>query len=50
MCNYNNNKNNNEIGIEIWTILIMKSGKQQMIEGIELLFQRRIRMLGEKET
>ena len=36
--------------IEKCAILIMKSGKQQMTEGIELPNQEKIRTLGEKET
>ena len=31
-------------------MLIMKSGKRQMTEGIELINQEKIRTLGEKET
>ena len=31
-------------------MLIMKSGKQYMIEGMELPKKEKIRMLGEKET
>ena len=33
-----------------WATLIMKIGKRQMIEGIELLNQEKIRMLRVKET
>ena len=39
-----------EFGIEKLTMLIMRSEKQQIIEGIELPNQERIRMLGEKEN
>ena len=39
-----------EFCIEKCTILIMKSGKRHMINGIELPKQDKIRMLGEKET
>ena len=39
-----------EFGMEKYAMLIMKSGKQQMTEGIELPNQRKIRTLGEKET
>ena len=39
-----------EFGIEKLVMLIMKSGKKQMTEGIELLNQEKIRTLGEKET
>ena len=39
-----------EFGQEKCAILIMKSGKLQMTEGIELLNQEKIRTLGEKET
>ena len=37
-----------EFGIEKCAILIMKSGKRQMTEGIELRNQEKIRMLEEK--
>ena len=39
-----------EFGIEKCAILIMKSGKGHMTDGIELLNQDKIRTLGEKET
>ena len=39
-----------EYSIEKCVILIMKSGKRQMKEGIELPNQEEIRTLGEKET
>ncbi len=39
-----------EFNIEKQAMLIMKSGKQQMTEGIELPNQEKIRTLGEKET
>ena len=39
-----------EFGIEKCTMLIMKSGKWQLTDGMELLNQDKIRMLGEKET
>ena len=39
-----------EFGIEKCTTLIMKSGKEQMTEGIELPNQEKIRTLEEKET
>ena len=39
-----------EFGIEKFAMLIMRSGKGQMTEGIELPNQKRIRTLGEKET
>ena len=39
-----------KFGIEICTILVMKSGKQYITEGIELPNQLLIRTLGEKET
>ena len=39
-----------EFGIEKCTMLIMRSRKRQISEGIELPNQDRIRMLGEKET
>ena len=38
-----------EFGIEKCAILIIRGGKQHMIEGIELPNQEKIRMLGEKE-
>ena len=39
-----------EFGVEKGAMLIMKSRKRQMTEGIELLNQEKIRTLGEKET
>ena len=39
-----------EFGIKKCAMLIMKRRKQQMIEGIELPNQEKIRMLKEKET
>ena len=39
-----------EFSIEKGAVLIMKSGKRQTIEGIELQNQEKIRMHGEKET
>ena len=39
-----------EFGIEKCAMLIMKSRKQQMVEGIELPNQDKIKTLGEKET
>ena len=39
-----------ELGIEKCAMLIMRSGKRQMTDGIELPNQERIRKLGEKET
>ena len=39
-----------ESGIEKCTLLIMKSGKQHLIGGIELPHQDKIRTLAEKET
>ena len=38
-----------DFGIEKYAFLIMKSGKQQMIDVIELLNHGKIRTLGEKE-
>ena len=35
-----------EVGIEKCGMLIMKSGKRKITEGIELPYQERIRMLG----
>ena len=37
-----------EFGIEKCSMLIMRSGKRQITEGIELLNQERIRTLREK--
>ena len=39
-----------EFGIEKCAILVMKSRKWQMMEGIELPNQEKMRMLREKET
>ena len=39
-----------ELGIEKCTILIMKRGKRETIEGIELSNQERIRTLGKMEN
>ena len=39
-----------EFGIEKCAILIMKSGKRETAEGIELLSQKSIRTIGEKEN
>ena len=39
-----------EFGIEKCDMLVMKSGKRQMTEGVELLNQVVIRTLGKKET
>ena len=39
-----------EFVVEKCAMLIMRSGKRQMTEGIELPNQERIRTLGEKET
>ena len=39
-----------ELGIENGIMLIMKSGKRHMTEGMEQPNQEKIRMLGEKET
>ena len=39
-----------EFGIEKRFILIMKSGKRELTEGIELQHQERIRTLGETEN
>ena len=44
-----NEDNRFEFGREKYTILIMKSGKQQMTEGIELQNQEKIRTLGERK-
>ena len=37
-------------GIEKCAMLVMKSGKQHMTEGVDLSNQRKLRTLGEKET
>ena len=39
-----------EFGIEKCSMLIMKSGKRQQTNGMELPNQDKIRKLGEKET
>ena len=39
-----------DFGIEKYTTLIMRRGKQHTTEGMELPNQEKIRMLGEKET
>ena len=39
-----------EFGVEKWVMLVMKSGKRRMTEGIELPNQVVIKTLGEKET
>ena len=39
-----------EFGIEKYAILVMKSGKRHIIDGMELPNQDNIRTLGEKET
>ena len=39
-----------EFGIEECAMFLIKSGKRQITEGIELPNQERIRMSGEKET
>ena len=39
-----------EFGIEKWAMLVMKSGKRHLTDGIELLIQDKFRTLGEKET
>ena len=39
-----------EFGIEKCVMLIMRSGKRQLTEGIELLNQEKSRTLGEKKT
>ena len=39
-----------EFGIEKWSMLVMRSGKRHMTEGVELPNQVIIRTLGEKET
>ena len=38
-----------EFGTKKWAMMIMKSGKRETEEGIELLNEECIRMLGEKE-
>ena len=39
-----------EFGIEKCAILVMKSGKRHLTDGMEQPNQNKIRMLGEKET
>ena len=39
-----------EFGIEKCAMLVMKSGKRQITDGVELPNQDKIRTLGEKET
>ena len=39
-----------ELGIEEGAMLKMRSGTRHITEGIELLNEEKIRMLGEKET
>ena len=39
-----------EFGIEKCTMLVMKSGKRYLTDGMELANQDKIRTLGEKET
>ena len=39
-----------EFRIEKCAMLVMRSGKQNMIEGVEIPYQAVIRTLGEKET
>ena len=39
-----------EFGMEKSAMLIMKSGKRLMTDGMELPNQKKIRTLGEKET
>ena len=39
-----------EFGIEKCAILVMKSGKRHLTDGMELPNQDKIRTLGEKET
>ena len=39
-----------KFGMEKYALLIMKGGKREIIEGIELPNQERIRMLGKKEN
>ena len=38
-----------ELGIEKYAMLMIKNGKRQMTEGIELTNQEKIRTLGEKK-
>ena len=39
-----------EFGIEKWAMLVMKSGKRHLTDGMELTNQDKIRTLGENET
>ena len=39
-----------EFGIEKWTMLVMKSAKRHLINGMKLPTQDKIRTLREKET
>ena len=39
-----------ELGIEKCAILVMKSGKRHLTDGMELPNQDKVRTLGEKET
>ena len=39
-----------EFGIEKWAMLVMKSGKQHLIDGTELPNQVKIRTLGDMKT
>ena len=39
-----------EFGIEKCAMLVMKSGKRHIMDGMELPNQNKIRTLGEKET
>ena len=39
-----------EVAINKWAMLIMKSGKRHMTEGLDLPNQEKIRTLDEKET
>ena len=39
-----------EFGIEKYALLILKSGKRRLTDGMELASQHKIRTLGEKET
>ena len=39
-----------ERGLEKYAILVMKSGKRHLTDGMELTNQNKIKTLGEKET
>ena len=39
-----------KFGIEKCAMLIMKTGKRKTVEGMELPFQKSIRMFGEKDN